>query len=248
MAKTKVMIVDDSPLILEVVGATLRSAGYDVVTRSVPIGTSAAILRERPALVLMDVSMPLVAGTEISDSLRSSRMAHGSVIVLHSDQPAAQLAELAQQCGADGFIRKTGDSRELLAQVAKWIESRARRAQSRGRGVLVAGNTETRELVHAALGTRQSLQSTDSGAEAYRIACSRSAPRVLVLGTSLQDLRASVTWQKLVDLDSTWRDHIVVVDEGHRSAQTWPAGVLWWQSSEPISKLAEALARATEGG
>lgn len=246
MAQGKVMVVDDSPLILEVVGSILSSAGYEVLTRSVAIGASAAILRERPALVLIDVSMPLVTGTEISQSLRDSRARTESIIVLHSDRPADQLAALVVQCGADGFIRKTGNARELLAEVAKWL-TRGRSDRAKTNGVLVAASERTRAIVREAVGTRAPLQVTDSGAEAFRAICGRSAPRSVVLGSGLQDLNAAVIWRKSVELDPRWRDRIVVVDEGDRDARAWPPDVTWWGRTEPPEALLRALAISTAG-
>lgn len=248
-SKTKIMIVDDSELILEVIGSTLRAAGYDVVTRSVSIGTGAAILRERPALVLMDVSMPLVTGTEISESLRSSSATHGGIIVLHSDRPAEELAVLAEQCGADGFIRKTGDARELRAEVAKWLASPRRATGSpRDLSVLVAGSSETCALVREVAGPRGRVQATDSGTEAFRVMCSRGGPQGVVIGSSLQDLSVLVLWQRAVLLDPRWQRRIVVVDEGGRTTQPWPEPMIRWSRSEPIARLRQLLEQTGQAG
>lgn len=239
--RTKIMVVDDSSLILDVVGSILTGAGYDVITRSVSIGTGAAILRERPALVLMDVSMPLVTGIEISQSLRDSRSTHESVIVLHSDRPAEQLRQLVSECGADGFIRKTGDARELLTEVQRWVAYGARRHRPRTPGVLVAASPETSSLVRQALAGRVPLQTTDSGNEALRIVCSRNAPGALALGSALADLPAHLVWRRAVEHDPRWRERIVLLDEGGRGARAWPDEVRWWSLSEPLTKLADAL-------
>lgn len=247
MSKVKIMVVDDSELILDVIGSTLRAAGYEVVTRSVPIGTGAAILRERPALVLMDVSMPLVTGTEISESLRSSSATHGGIIVLHSDRPAEELAVLAEQCGADGFIRKTGDPRELRAEVAKWLASPRRTTGSpRELSVLVAGSAETCSLVREVAGPRARVQVTDSGTEAFRLICSRGGPQSVVLGTSLQDLSVLVMWQRAVLLDPRWQRRIVVVDEGVRTPQPWPEQMIRWGRAEPVARLRQVLEQTVQ--
>lgn len=239
------MVVDDSSLILDVVGSILTGAGYEVITRSVSIGTGAAILRERPALVLMDVSMPLVTGIEISQSLRDSRSTHESVIVLHSDRPADQLRQLVAECGADGFIRKTGDARELLSEVQRWIAHGARRRTSRSPGVLVAASPTTSSLVRQAVGGRASVQVTDSGSEALRIVCSRSAPAALALGSALADLPAHLVWRKAVEHDPRWRERIVMLDEGGRGTRAWPDEMRWWSPSDPLAKLSDALVGET---
>lgn len=239
------MVVDDSSLILDVVGSILSGAGYDVITRSVSIGTGAAILRERPALVLMDVSMPLVTGIEVSQSLRDSRSTHESVIVLHSDRPADELRQLVSECGADGFIRKTGDANELLGEVKRWVAHGVRRQRPRAASVLVATSSRASSLVQEALGGRVPVQTTDSGSEALRIVCSRNAPSALVLGSALADLPAHVVWRKAVEHDARWRERIVVLDEGGRGVRTWPDEMRWWSPSEPLSRLSDALVGGT---
>ncbi|AKF07308.1 response regulator [Sandaracinus amylolyticus] len=242
MSKVKIMIVDDSPLIIEVVGSVLRGAGYEVVARSVAVGASAAILRERPALVLMDVSMPLVTGTEISQSLRGSRTTHDSVIVLHSDRPADELVTLVKECGADGFVRKTGNPRELLAEVSRWLAHGARKARGRAAGVLVAASSATQALVRDAIGTRATVQATDSGTEALRVLYARDALRSVVLGSALRDLSAATLWRKALEVDARLRGRIVVVDEGGREERVWPPDVVWWTRADRVERLVEALA------
>ncbi|UJR80100.1 response regulator [Sandaracinus amylolyticus] len=242
MSKVKIMIVDDSPLIIDVVGTVLRGAGYEVVTRSVAVGASAAILRERPALVLIDVSMPLVTGTEISQSLRGSRSSHESVIVLHSDRPAEQLDALVKECGADGYVRKTGNPRELLAEVSRWLAYGARKARGRGAGVFVAASIATQALVREVIGTRATVQATDSGTEALRVLYARDALRSVVIGSALRDLSASTLWRKALEVDPRLRGRMVVIDEGGRDERVWPADVVWWTRADRPDRLLEALA------
>jgi len=60
-----IMVVDDCEIVLEVTKHLLEEAGFHVMTRSSARGSTAAILKEQPSCVLMDVSMPALSGTEI---------------------------------------------------------------------------------------------------------------------------------------------------------------------------------------
>ena len=247
------MIVDDSTLILEAIGSSLREAGYDVVTRSVPIGTGGAILREKPALVLMDVSMPLMTGAEISESLRASTVAHDSIIVLHSDRPAAELDALSRRCGAAGYIRKSAERRELLADVARFLAHRrhptpAPQSRSRYGGLLVAAAPETLTWARRTLGPLVAVRCTDSGTEVLRLIGTGGAPRAVLLGTSLLDLPAVRAWDRAVRMDERWKQRIVVVDEPGTSVPEGPPGMMRWQTTEPLSALLEKLDIRPEGG
>ena len=59
------MVVDDSELVCRALSRALGAEGFEVVTRLNPIGTGAAIARERPDVVLLDVSMPALDGAEV---------------------------------------------------------------------------------------------------------------------------------------------------------------------------------------
>lgn len=95
----------------------LRNAGYDVVTRESPFGASAAIMSEKPDLVLIDVSMPALRGDKLIDMLRNRAAAKGTRLFLYSGQPIDVLEKLVESCGADGYIQKTIDSHEFLRRI-----------------------------------------------------------------------------------------------------------------------------------
>jgi CheY-like chemotaxis protein len=116
----KVLVVDDSEIAREVAALTLEEQGYQVVTMDSPLGFSNTLRKEQPDLVLMDISMPALQGDKLVE-LASRNVPAGCSIVLHSDRPEEELARLSAACGAKGFIRKTGDAREFLRLVQKFI-------------------------------------------------------------------------------------------------------------------------------
>ena len=64
-AKKRILIVDDSPLLLEAGRLALEAAGYEVSTLENPLMV-AMLLRKNPVdLVLLDVNMPAVQGTQV---------------------------------------------------------------------------------------------------------------------------------------------------------------------------------------
>ncbi|MCC6875508.1 MAG: response regulator [Sandaracinaceae bacterium] len=249
MSKPKLMIVDDSEIVLEVVAGVLRDAGFEVVTRSSSVGTSAAILRERPALVLLDVSMPLIDGAEIATSLRSSGVTRQTKVVLHSDRPRAELERLVQETGADGFVRKTGDLRALVAEVRTQLErvSAGRSGTQRiSRPILVASSRATQTLLRSSIGARTQLVFTDSGTEVLRLICSPTPPPSALVGTSLSDLPAHVVWRSAVERDASWRERLVIIDEPGMVAVELP-GMRRWSVDDSLERLAGTLERLAEG-
>lgn len=115
MKSERVLVVDDDRMQLEVVRAWLESDGFEVTTMDTPFGATAAVLRERPQIVLLDIGMPGLDGNSLAEAMRRGRAAETS-IVFYSGRSRAQLAELTERQGALGFIEKTSDGTSFLGQ------------------------------------------------------------------------------------------------------------------------------------
>ncbi len=118
----KVMVVDDSPVILAATRMTLEDAGYEVLSLENPLLVANAVRREKPDLVLIDVNMPAITGDLVAQIVAQHQRQLNVKVVLYSDMPSAHLAERAQRCGAIGFVRKTANEDDLIAQVRQFLE------------------------------------------------------------------------------------------------------------------------------
>jgi CheY-like chemotaxis protein len=117
-----VLVIDDNAVVLEVTRATLEQAGFRVVTRDRASGAIAAVLQERPDLVLLDVNMPHMTGDSLADVLSRTRAARGTLVILYSSLPANALRLKALSAGAHGFIQKTGVQIDLVRQVRAFLQ------------------------------------------------------------------------------------------------------------------------------
>lgn len=99
-----VLIVDDDPIVLAVTEERLTALGYEVATRDQVLGTSQWIVQHQPWLLLLDVMMPAMSGTELASFLR--RRGIETHIILHSSKERAELKQLVQSTGALGAIPK----------------------------------------------------------------------------------------------------------------------------------------------
>lgn len=115
----KALIIDDSELAAEYAAEALLAAGFEVVTRTSAIGTSAVILREKPHIVLVDCNMPGMTGPDFVASLRRHPKLRNTVVLLYSERSPAELEKAARACGADGFIPKSTEFIEIPAMVRK---------------------------------------------------------------------------------------------------------------------------------
>ena len=119
----KILVIDDSEIILEVTRTALEGAGHCVVTHDRAAGCVALILQQKPDLVLMDVNMPHLGGDTIVGVLgKAQPTGDTTVVLLHSSLSADILRVKAEAVGAQGFIQKTGDLYALVREVNRWLK------------------------------------------------------------------------------------------------------------------------------
>ena len=114
MSRGTVLVVDDDPIVLEVTKDRLESAGYEVHVREEALGTSQWTAEFQPDIVLLDVNMPALAGTELAQLLKKRRATKDVAIILHSSIEPAELQSKLRAAGAVGAIQKTSDDRRFL--------------------------------------------------------------------------------------------------------------------------------------
>jgi len=117
--RKRILVVDDSPIVLESTRVTLESAGFAVKTLDNPLMVPSTVRRERFDLVMLDVSMPVVQGDQVMKALKDHELSKAPVI-LFSDRDEATLRELAQSCGAAGWLRKAAGPRALVETVKRF--------------------------------------------------------------------------------------------------------------------------------
>src|SRR5258708_2944954 len=118
-----VLIVDDFPDTLALYEAILTDDGHRV--GPAPDGLSALkeVEEQEPELVLLDVSMPGIGGVEVLRRLRARRGGGPAVIMLTAARREPQSIEAGLKEGADAYLTKPIDSRELLARVRAALET-----------------------------------------------------------------------------------------------------------------------------
>lgn len=110
----KVLVVDDDPIILEVIRERLDAAGYDVYVRVDALGTSQWVAREQPDFVLLDVMMPALSGGELGQLLKRSNATNQTAVILHSSMSTSSLQPIIERTGAIGAIGKTHDGAKFM--------------------------------------------------------------------------------------------------------------------------------------
>ena len=109
-----ILVVDDEPLIRDLVADVLRDAGYAVLTA--PDGQAAleVVAREPPSLVLMDMMMPRMDGPTAYRAMRQHPHGAGLPVILMS----AATDPVGLDAEALAFVPKPFDLEQLLALIA----------------------------------------------------------------------------------------------------------------------------------
>lgn len=118
---TKILVVEDNPLNLELVRDILVSAGYEVVEAlDGEAGIEIARL-EKPSLILMDLQLPGLDGLEATRQIRADpNLAKVPIVALTAHAMRGE-EERAASAGCDGFITKPIRVREFAGLVASYL-------------------------------------------------------------------------------------------------------------------------------
>ncbi|GAB4514107.1 MAG: response regulator [Anaerolineae bacterium] len=121
------MIVDDDPDLRRLISLVLQMGGYEVVLAENGLEALSKVRLERPDLILLDIMMPEIDGFETCRRLR--KLPEGATIPVIMLSAADQVADKVRglQVGANDYITKPADSRELIAR----IEAHLRPAHAR---------------------------------------------------------------------------------------------------------------------
>lgn len=118
-----VLLVDDFPDTLALYEAMLSESGHRVRTATGGLEALKKVEEHEPELVLLDVSMPGMDGFEVLRRLRERRNGGPAVIMLTAARREPHAIEAGLKEGADAYLTKPIDTRELLARVRAALET-----------------------------------------------------------------------------------------------------------------------------
>jgi len=119
--KPKILLVDDEPDALEVLGFKLRQAGYNALLAKDGARAIALARDERPALIVLDLMLPEVDGLEVCKILRRDPNTATIPIIMLTARAAEMDRVLGLELGADDYVTKPFSPRELLLRIKKLL-------------------------------------------------------------------------------------------------------------------------------
>jgi diguanylate cyclase len=126
LSNARILMIDDEPLMIEVVKAFLEEAGYgEVIGCDDPTKAFSVIAAERPDALLLDLMMPGISGFDVLEKVRATEsLRYLPVIVLTAASDAATKLKVLG-LGATDFLSKPVDSSELILRLRNTLAFKA---------------------------------------------------------------------------------------------------------------------------
>ena len=122
-----VLIADDHPQILELLEAYLEPLGVDVLCARDGQETLELVEQHQPDLLLLDIMMPRHSGFEVCRLLKQDARYRDIPVIMVTALNELGDRERSRECGADDFISKPVNKRELLERVEGLLKLRGKR-------------------------------------------------------------------------------------------------------------------------
>lgn len=123
----KILVVDDEPDSLEILGWKLKESGYTPIFAADGQRAIGLVRDERPALVVLDLMLPQIDGLEVCRVLRRDPATAAIPILMLTARASEMDRVIGLELGADDYVTKPFSPREVVLRVKKLL---ARSAQA----------------------------------------------------------------------------------------------------------------------
>lgn len=113
----KILLVDDEPDILEIVGYNLKNEGYEVYTANNGIEAVQTAKKITPQLILLDIMMPEMDGIEACEKIRAVKSLENTLIAFLTARGEDYSQVAGFDAGADDYITKPVKPKVLVSKI-----------------------------------------------------------------------------------------------------------------------------------
>ena len=192
----RALVVDDEPVLAEMVSMTLRYEGWDVVTAANGAEAIKAARETRPDVVVLDIMLPDISGLEVLARLRASQPALPLLLLTAKDSQEDRIAGLT--AGGDDYVTKPFSLEELVLRL---------RALLRRTGLAVADNTAT--VVVGDLVLDEDTHEVTRGGEVISLTATEFEVLVFLMRNARRVVSKSEILHEVWDYDFGGRSNVV---------------------------------------
>ena len=226
MTAQTLLVVEDEPTLRELLSASLRLAGFSVVSAGTGAQALAAVIDERPDLIVLDVMLPDIDGFTLLRRLReqhSGTVAGFPPVLFLTARETAEDRISGLRAGGDDYVTKPFNLEELILRIRAVLRRTSGRPED---GRVVVGDLELDTSSHQVTQAGQPLQLSPTEFNLLRVLMEH-AGQVLSKGQLLEsvwrydfDPGSNIVGVCVSRLRSKIGDHLIrtVRGEGYRLA------------------------------
>ena len=117
MGRTKIVVIEDEPDIVEVICYNLQREGYQVSSTTRGDEGLELVRNQSPSLVILDLMLPGMDGLSVCQQIKSDPLTRNTPIIIISAKGEESDVVIGLGLGADDYIPKPFSPREMLARV-----------------------------------------------------------------------------------------------------------------------------------
>lgn len=117
----KILIVDDEPDVLKIIGFRLKKAGYEILTATNGKEALELAWKEKPDLMLLDLRMPVMDGYETCKIIKSDETLKKIPVIFLTASSGVTIGGTTKEYKADDYVIKPFEPEELIKKVKKFI-------------------------------------------------------------------------------------------------------------------------------
>lgn len=121
--KRRILIVDDEPPLQMCLTRILENNGYEVQACADGFEAGVSVMKLRPHLILLDLFMPRMDGFQTCSLIKKDpETSHIKIIAISGNSSEISIDRVLK-CGADGFLQKPLNNKELIQEIESMMEA-----------------------------------------------------------------------------------------------------------------------------
>lgn len=153
----RILVVDDEPDVTELLKYKLEQEGYQCEVLNDPLAFVAAVRDFQPNLMILDIMMPELNGLQLCRIARSDPAMRDVPIIFLTARGEAEDRVMGLETGADDYVSKPFNTKELMLRVGKILERGAKAVDAPASARIQIGGVIVDEELHQLLVDNQQV-------------------------------------------------------------------------------------------
>ena len=117
----RILVVEDQEDNRQILRDLLASTDYEIVEAENGVEALAAVAKQRPDLILMDIQLPIMDGYEATRRIKADPATRSIPIMVVTSYALSGDEEKARTAGCDAYVTKPFSPRQLLAKIREFL-------------------------------------------------------------------------------------------------------------------------------